>query len=578
MDKKKAEFKRLFKYLKPYIPRFIFALLFMVIYAVMDIYVLTVLNNFINKIFLRNDTAEMLLRIALIFPIVYAVLGITEYGRSYLLNYIAQNVVRDMRKDLHTKLMSLSHNFYVHTSSAKIMSRVTNDLGALHAAITRVPATITREFLIFVGVTIYIFYLNWKFALIVLIVLPLVAFPLVILSKKMKRAAVEGQQQMAEIYSSLSKMLNGFSVIRAFSSEKHEIQKFRSDNNKFYNIALRMIRIDSRLAPMIEFIGALAAGIVLFFGGRDVINGVWTPGDFLVFFYAITKMYKPIKNFASLNSQIQNGLAGAERVFEILDEQPSVRNISGATVLKPFKNSIVYKDVTFGYLKEKNILENFNITINKGEKIAVVGHSGSGKTTIANLLMRFYEPESGMILIDGTDIRKVTLESLREQIGIVSQDVMLFDDTIKYNISYGSFNASTEDIIRAAKNANAHDFISKLPQGYDTLTGERGMKLSGGEKQRISIARAMLKNPPILILDEATSALDSQSERLVQNAIENLMKNRTAILIAHRLATVKNSDKIIVMDNGCVAETGTHEALMCIENGIYNKLNKMQAL
>lgn len=577
-ENKKVELKKLFKYLKPYIPRFMIAILCMVIYAVMDIYVLTVLNDFINKIFERNDTAVMLLRIALVFPVVYAVLGVAEYGRSYLLNYIGQNVIRDMRRELHSKLMSLSHDFYVENSSAKIMSRVTNDLGAVQNAIVKVPATITKELLVFVGVAIYVFYLNWQFALIVFAVLPLVAFPLIKLSKKMKRASTESQVQMAEIYSSLSQMLSGFSVIKAFGSEKHEISRFRKDNNRFYNIILRIIRIDARLAPLLEFIGALAAGVILFFGGRDVINGVWTPGDFMVFFYAITKMYKPIKSFASINSQIQNGLAGAERVFEIFDEKPSIHNNTEAVTLKSFNDSIVYKNVTFGYLSDKVILKNFNIEIKKGETIAIVGHSGSGKTTIANLLMRFYDPQSGNIFIDGIDIQTVKIESLREQMGIVSQDIMLFDDTIKYNISYGNFDASMEDIVKAAKNANAHDFISKLPNGYDTLVGERGMKLSGGEKQRISISRAMLKNPPILLLDEATSALDSESEKLVQNAIEKLMENRTVILIAHRLSTVKNSNKIVVMDNGCVAETGTHEALMCIDDGIYKKLNKMQKL
>ncbi|MDR2427109.1 MAG: ABC transporter ATP-binding protein/permease [Endomicrobium sp.] len=576
--KKKIEIKRLWKYLKPYIPRFIAAILFMIVYAVMDIYVLTVLNNFINKIFLRNDSAEMLLRAALIFPAVYVVLGISDYGRSYLLNYIGENVIRDMRKELHGKLISLSHSFYVENSSAKIMSRITNDLGLVQNAIVKVPATVTREFLIFIGVGIYIFYLNWRFAAVVLLILPIISFPLIVLSRRMKKAASEGQSQMAEIYSSLSQMLSGFSAIRAFCSERYEIQKFKEDNKRFYDIALNMIRIDARLAPMIEVIGAFAAGLILFFGGRDVINGVWTPGDFLVFFYAVTKMYKPVRSFSIVNNQLQSGLAGAERVFEILDKKPSIKDTENAVVVPPFKRSIIYKDVDFGYIPDKLVLKKFNIEIKNGQTVAFVGYSGSGKTTIANLLMRFYDPCGGTIFIDGIDIKNAALQSLRKQIGIVSQDVMLFDDTIKYNIAYGHFDASMEDIVKAAKNANAHDFISKLPRGYDTLVGERGMKISGGEKQRISIARAILKNPPILLLDEATSALDSESEQLVRQAIENLMENRTVILIAHRLATIKNADKIIVMDKGHIAGSGTHEELIKIENGIYKKLNKMQKL
>ncbi len=576
MDRK-VSLKRLFKYLKPYIPRFLFAMFCMALYAVLDLYVLTVLNKFINTIFDRPDTVVMLVRIALILPAVYAVLGFADYGRSYLLNYIGQNVIRDMRKEMHSKLMSLSHDFYVENSSAKMMSRVTNDLGAVQTAIVRVPATFTKEALIFIGMAGYVFYLNWKFALIVLVGLPLVGLPLYIFAKRIRRASREGQSQMAEIYSSLQQMLTGFSVIRAFNSEKHEIAKFREDNKKYYNIALNVSRVDARSAPIIEFIGAFAGAVLLFFGGRDVINGIWSPGDFIVFFYAVTKMYRPVKSFSVINSQIQNGLASAERVFEVLDSEPAIKDASDAIELKPFEKSIIYKDVTFGYNPKNIILKDFNVEVDRGNTVAIVGHSGSGKTTIANLLMRFYDPQNGSIFIDGLDIKKVKLKSLRGQIGIVTQDVMLFDDTIKYNISYGSFGVSMEEIVKAAKNANAHDFISKLPHGYDTLVGERGMKLSGGEKQRISIARAMLKNPPVLIFDEATSALDSQSEKLVQAAIDRLMENRTVILIAHRLSTVNNADKIIVMDAGKIVESGRHEDLMKID-GLYKKLNSLQVL
>jgi subfamily B ATP-binding cassette protein MsbA len=316
----------------------------------------------------------------------------------------------------------------------------------------------------------------------------------------------------------------------------------------------------------------------LFLGGKDVLNGTWTAGAFVAFLGAVFQVYQPIKNFSNVNSQIQGGLASAERVFEVLDEQPSIKDAPDAVVLEPFRKTIEYKNVVFGYNKDKDVINDFNVSIKYGQTVAFVGHSGSGKTTLANLLLRFYDPKSGQVLIDGQDIKNVTLASLREQVGIVSQDVVLFDDTVKYNISYGSFGAHNEDIVRAAKHANAHDFISKLPNGYDTLVVERGMKLSGGEKQRVSIARAMLKNPPILVLDEATSALDSESEKLVQSAIDNLMKDRTVILIAHRLATVRNADKIIVMDKGLVAENGTHEELIKLQDGIYKKLIEMQAL
>ncbi|MCL1972011.1 MAG: ABC transporter ATP-binding protein/permease [Endomicrobia bacterium] len=576
-ENKKIEIKRLYKYLRPYVFRFIVAVVFMSAFAGLATSLLVVLKKVIDGIFIDKNLL-MLGFAAVVLPLIFALKGVADYGRSYLLNYIGQNVVRDLRMQLFEKLISLSHDFYVKNSSAKIMSRVTNDLNALQTAIVRVPASLIKDVLTFLGMIIIAFYLNWKFSLIVFVGFPIAAVPLVIFARKIRKAAKQGQKQMAEIYSSLAQMLAGFSVIKAFNTEKHEEAKFKDENNKFYNFALRVARVDARSSPIMNFMGSVAVAVVLFFGGADVLSGKWTAGAFFAFIAAVGQMYEPIRNFAQVNSQIQSGLSAAERIFEILDEEPTIKNTEEAVELKSFKNSIVYKNVTFGYIPEKDILKDFNLTIKSGQTVAFVGHSGSGKTTIANLLLRFYDTSSGAVLIDGQDIKLVTLESLREKVGIVSQDVVLFDDTIKYNISYGTFGASMDDIIKAAKSANAHDFISKLPNGYDTLAGDRGLKLSGGEKQRISIARAILKNPPILILDEATSALDSQSEKLVQSAVENLMKNRTVILIAHRLATVRNADKILVMDNGRITETGMHEDLIRLENGIYRKLNELQEI
>ena len=562
-------------------------MLSMGLFSLMNLASLWFIKNGIDGIFMRKEVHFMsytltsidMLNLAVIaVPVIFALKGLGSYGRSYLLNYIGQNIIRVLRIELYDKLITLSHDFYVKNSSAKMMSRVTNDLGAMQLALVKVPPSILMDGLTFIFMIGTVFYLNWKFALVAFVGFPIAAIPLAMFSRKIRRASKEGQVQMAEIYSSLQQMLNGFSVIKAFDTEDHEHKRFKNDNDKFYHIAQRVIRVDARSSPIMEFMGAAAGAAILFLGGRDVINGVWTTGAFVTFLGAVFQMYQPIKNFANVNSQLQAALASSERVFEVLDQQPNIKDSQNAAVLKPFGKSIEYKDVTFGYIPEKDILKNFNVTINYGETVAFVGHSGSGKTTIANLLLRFYDPKEGKILFDGQDIKDVTLKSLRTQVGIVTQDVMLFDDTVKYNISYGSFGASMEEIVKAAKNANAHDFISKLPNGYDTMVGERGMKLSGGEKQRISIARAMLKNPPVLVLDEATSALDSESEKLVQAAIDNLMKNRTVILIAHRLATVRNANKIIVMDNGCVAEAGRHEELICKENGIYRKLNQLQVL
>ncbi len=575
--KKKINLKKLFNYLKPYAFRFFIAVVCMSAFAGLATSLLVVLKKAVDGIFVNKDIT-MLFFAAVAVPGIFILKGIADYTRSYLLSYIGQNVIRDLRMELFEKLITLSHNFYTGNSSAKLMSRVTNDLSALQKAIVGVPASLIKDVLTFLGMLIAAFYLNWKFALITFIGFPLAAIPLIIFARKIRKASKSGQKQMAEIYSSLQQMLSAFSVIKAFNSEEHEKNKFKTENEIFYKFAMKVIKVDALSSPLMNFLGAAAVAVVLFFGGKDVLDGVWSAGAFFAFIAAVGQMYEPVKNFSGTNSQIQAGLASAERIFEILDEVPAIKNSENASQLKPFKKSIVYKNVNFGYIQDKKVLDNFNLTINYGESVAFVGHSGSGKTTIANLLLRFYDPQSGEILIDGQNIKEVTLESLRKQTGIVTQDVMLFDDTIKYNISYGTFDASIEDIIKAAKNANAHDFISKLPQGYDTPVGERGIKLSGGEKQRISIARAMLKNPPILVLDEATSALDSESEKLVQAAIDNLTKNRTVILIAHRLATVRSADKIIVMDKGSIAESGTHEELICLENGIYRKLSQMQLL
>ena len=577
--KRKVDIRRFKKYLKPYLSRFAGAMVCMGIFSAINGATLWLLKNGVDQVFISKNL-NMLYGLVIAVPFVFILKGFADYGRSYLLNYIGQNIVRALRIELYDKLMSLSHNFYVKNSSAKMMSRVTNDLGAVQSSLVKVPPSIIMDgltFIIMIGVVIYLIP-SWEFALVTFVGFPIAAVPLAKFSKKIRTASREGQKQMAEIYSSLQQMLNGFSVIKAFNTEKHEHDRFQKENNTYYHIALRVIRVDARSSPVMEVLGAFAGAAILLMGGRDVINGTWTPGSFIAFLGAVFSVYQPIKNFSKVNSQIQGGLASAERVFEILDEQPSIKDEENSVKLVPFTKSISYKDVVFGYVQDKNVLENFNVEIKHGETVAFVGHSGSGKTTIANLLMRFYDPQTGQILIDGQDIKQVTLASLREQVGIVSQDVVLFDDTVKYNISYGNFGASMEDIIKAAKNANAHDFISKLPDGYDTLVGERGLKLSGGEKQRVSIARAMLKNPPVLVLDEATSALDSESETLVQAAIDKLMQNRTVILIAHRLATVRKANKIVVMEKGRVAECGTHEELVRMENGIYKKLNQLQVL
>ena len=572
------DYKRLLKYAMPYKGRFVLAMIAMGIYSAVAGLLVYLSKQIMDGVFINDDPAIAkynLICLCLVMPLIYAIKGVADYGRCYFLNYVSQNAIKDLRQDLCYKLIALSHGFYVKNTSSKIMSRLTNDINALQDALVKVLPTILRDSLIIIGMIGGLFYLHWKYAFFIVVVLPILAIPLAQFTRKLRKASKDSMVQISEIYTSLQEILGGFSVIKSFCREKHEEKRFAVNNKDYYNVQQRIVRVDARTTPVMEFLSMTGVAVVLWFGGKDVINGVWTLGDFTAFILAITQMYQPIKNFAQLNSTIQKAASGSERVFEILDEKVEIFDAPDAKTLDTFSKNIIYKNVSFQYEQDKPILKNVNIDIEKGQTVAFVGSSGSGKSTIANLILRFYDVNSGEILVDGTNIKNLTLESLRDKIGVVSQDVFLFNDTIRYNIAYGKLDATDEEIEAAAKAANAHKFISKMPQGYNTLIGERGMKLSGGEKQRIAIARAMLKNPPILILDEATSALDSESEKLVQEAIETLMKNRTVILIAHRLSTVKNADKIIVIDKGTIAETGKHRELLD-KNGIYAKLYNLK--
>jgi subfamily B ATP-binding cassette protein MsbA len=572
------DYKRLIKYAMPYKGRFVFAMLSMLIYSGVAALLVYLSKIIMDGVFVSKDPVQakkMLIELCIAMPLIYVVKGFADYGKTYFLNYVAQNAIKDLRQDLYTKLISLSHNFYVTHTSSKVMSRVTNDINALQSALLKVPPTIIRDGLIIIGMIGGLFYLHWKYAFFIVVVLPVLGIPLAQFARKLRKASKDSMVQISEIYTSLQEMLSGFTVIKSFCREKHEEKRFAVNNKDYYNVQQRIVRVDARTTPVMEVLSMAGVAVVLWFGGKDVINGAWTLGDFTAFILAVQQMYQPIKNFSQLNSTIQHAVSASERVFEILDEENKIFNLPDAKNIDVFSKDIVYKNVSFEYEQNKSILKNINIDIKKGQTVAFVGSSGSGKSTIANLLLRFYDVNSGEILVDGTDIKNLTLESLRDKIGVVSQDVFLFNDTVKYNIAYGKLDAGDEEIENAAKAANAHKFISAMPDGYNTLIGERGMKLSGGEKQRIAIARAMLKNPPILVLDEATSALDSESEKLVQEAIETLMKNRTVILIAHRLSTVKNADQIIVIDKGTVVERGKHQELLD-KNGVYAKLYNLK--
>ncbi len=421
-----------------------------------------------------------------------------------------------------------------------------------------------------------VFYINWRWTLISLALGPIIAFPIVRVGKMVKKISTQAQEKMGDLNKKLYETISGIRIVKAFSMEDAESLKFGRHNLGFFRIMTRLLRKTLILGPLTEFIGACGGALVLYYGGREVIEGRMSSGIFILFLSALLSLLRPARRLSEINNINQQGLAAAKRIFGVLDFPVNVKEDKNAATLGDFSREIVFDKVNFAY-EDKPVLKDISVTVKKGEVIGVVGASGVGKTTFVNLIPRFYDPVEGVVRIDGVDIKKVSFKSLRSQIGIVTQDLMLFNDTVRNNISYGFPQAREEEVVRAAKIAEADDFIRELPNGYDTMIGDMGMKLSGGQKQRLAIARAIINNPPILILDEATSQLDAESTRLVQNALDHLLDNRTAFVIAHRLATVKKMKRILVFEDGNIVEEGTHEELLA-KGGVYRKLSDLEFL
>lgn len=566
--------RRLSLYVKPYMSRFIQAGIAMIGVALLTTSLVWIIRTVVDEVLIAKDITRLFWVTAAI-PVIYLLKGALSYTQNYLMNYVSQSIVTDLRRELFTHIQRLSLDFFHRNSTGHIMSRITNDTTTLQNSIGYVPVQVIRDGLTFIFLLGTIFYLHWKFALITICVLPVAMVPVTLLGSKMRKTGKQIAVRMADLFMSIQEGITGNAITKIYGKENEEIARFQKENEKYYSETMRWVRADALGAPVMEFIGSIAAVFLLWYGGNDVINGVWTTGSFFSFLGASISAYKPIKEFTGVNSRIQQGLACAERIFELLDEKPSVVETPGAAALPPLKNSIRYENVSFSYTPEAKVLDRIDLDIRAGEIVAIVGPSGSGKTTLTQLLPRLFDTREGRILIDGVDIQKATLESLRRQIAMVTQDTFLFNETVKFNIAYGrAYNleqVSQVDIEEAARIANAHDFITGMPLGYDTVIGERGVRLSGGQRQRLSIARAVLKNPPILILDEATSALDNESERLVQEALERLMKSRTVLVVAHRLSTVRRADRILVMENGKIVEDGRHQSLL-EKSGLYRKL------
>src|SRR3990172_2586480 len=566
-------FKRLLKLAKPHMLKFILAMLCMLMVGALTSSLAFLVKPALDEIFI-NKNGKMLVWIPTFVVILYLLKGLCNYGQTILMSFIGQRIIADLRNSLYWQIQRQSLAFFTKHPTGMLMSRITNDVSYIQGAVSEAVTSLLKDSSTLIFLVFVIFYRDWQLAIIGMLVLPLTIFPIAKFGEKIRQVATSTQTTMGSLSSLLQETIAGTRIVKAFGREDYENQRFARRNERLFKLTLKSVAVSALSGPFMEFLGGIGIGAILFYGGSQVIKGNSTPGTFFSFLTAIIMLYELIKRLTNVNNTIQQGIAGAERVFSIIDQAPEIRNKAGAVVLPKITTGIEINNVTFCY-ETAPVLKNIYSKIRSGEVIAFVGMSGGGKTTLVNLIPRFYDVTEGQILIDGHDVRDVTIESLREQIAIVTQQTILFNDSVRSNIAYGDIEKSEEDIIRAAETANAHDFIMQLPLGYDTVIGEQGMMLSGGEKQRISIARALLKDAPILILDEATSSLDTESEIEVQEALENLMKGRTTLVIAHRLSTIRNADRIVVIVSGEIVEEGTHEELL-VRKGEYHKLYSMQ--
>ncbi len=536
------------------------------------------LSDSFNNFIFHGSVEEILLKIVVLILLAYFGKNVFAYLQAYFLAYVEQGVIKDIRNDAYSHLHKLPMSFFKKEKTGDLISRITNDVNVVQQSISVVFLNLIREpltILVFLGIAISI---SPKLTLFSLIIVPVSVLIIVWIGLKLRKQSTVIQEKLADITSVLHETISGVKIVKAFGMEEYENKKFRSQTEKFFRMFLKMVRIRNAASPVTEFLSVIVGVVIVYYGGKLVlIDHTIKASEFMGFLLAIFQLMPPIKELGSINNRIQESSAAGERIFEILDTKPNIIDRPDAKEIKEFKESIEFKNVFFKYDdSDELILENINFKVNKGEVIALVGSSGAGKSTLCDLVPRFYDPYKGAIYLDGTDLRDIKIRSLRRLMGIVTQETILFNESVRNNIAYGLDDYPMDKIVEAAKAANAHEFIVKLPNGYDTVIGERGSKLSGGQRQRISIARALLKNPPIMIFDEATSALDNESEVLVQEAIENLMVDRTTFVIAHRLSTIRNADRILVLENGRIVQDGKHDELISDVNGIYKRLYELQ--
>ena len=555
-------YRRMLIYTRPHVRKLLLAGAFMICLAALNMAVAYLVKPVLDGVFVEKNP-QYLTVIPLLILGVYLLRGVCEFAQQYFMSDAGQRIIRDIRDHLYRHMQSLSLSFFSRNTTGTLISRIMNDVGLMQGALADAASGLIKDSFTAIFLIGLAFYRDWKLAFVAVVVFPMAVWPIIKFGRKLRRTSIKSQEIAGTLTEHLHETISGAKLVKSFNAEEYESGRFAVKNSDLFRLAMKVVKVRAITAPLSEVFAGIGIAAVIYYGGYSVMKGHSTLGNFTSFMTALLLLYRPVKSLSNINNTIQQGIAAAERVFAVIDTLPEIQDRPEAIELKEIREGISFDNVSFQYTEGgPGVLKNITLDIPRGTVVALVGSSGAGKTTIVDMIPRFYDPQEGAVRIDGKDIRDYKVASLRESIGIVGQHTTLFNDTLHNNIAYGKRDATIAQVEEASRSAGAHGFISRMKDGYESVIGEQGMRLSGGERQRIAIARALLRDAPILILDEATSALDTVSERIVQEALDRLMKGRTTFVIAHRLSTVRNADVIIVIENGQIVEKGKHEELM----------------